>query len=97
MGAVQRSDKAPQMLRMIDDANMKGDHMQPAAAHLTVCMIFFIMMNWAGPTRAAELPDLPEHARLVLSEDWSSGEIDQARWYVPRRHWGQGNRLQYSN
>jgi hypothetical protein len=48
--------------------------------------------------RAADLSDagkplnpLPNDARLMLDEDWSSGKIDPDRWYVPRRKWGAGN------
>lgn len=36
-------------------------------------------------------PPLPASARLVLDESWARGEIDQRRWYVPRRKWGEGN------
>ncbi|MGI9241579.1 MAG: glycoside hydrolase family 16 protein [Verrucomicrobiales bacterium] len=41
--------------------------------------------------RSEELPPLPEVAKLALSEDWSSGEIDPGRWYALRKRWGQGN------
>ncbi len=34
---------------------------------------------------------MPAGARLVLDEDWSGGRIDPGRWYVLRRHWGEGN------
>jgi len=37
------------------------------------------------------LPDLPEHAELALSEDWSSGTIDSEKWYQLRKKWGNGN------
>lgn len=33
----------------------------------------------------------PASARLVLEEDWSGGAIDPQRWYVMRRHWGNGH------
>src|SRR5262249_25112854 len=36
-------------------------------------------------------PPLPEAAKLVMKEDWASGQIDPSRWYVMRRHWGNGN------
>lgn len=39
----------------------------------------------------ADLPPLPEQANLALQEDWSSGEIDPARWYTLRKQWGSGN------
>lgn len=46
---------------------------------------------------AADLTDVggrlgpvPEKARLVLDEDWSSGRIDPVRWYMPRRQWEDG-------
>src|SRR5436190_15364380 len=37
----------------------------------------------------ADVPPLPPGATLVLDETWSS--IDPARWYRPRKRWGQGN------
>lgn len=37
------------------------------------------------------LPPLPQGAKLVLEEDWGGGKIDPARWYLPRKKWGQGN------
>src|SRR5437762_3352946 len=37
------------------------------------------------------IPSLPDAAKLALEEDWSGGQIDPARWYVMRRHWGNGN------
>src|SRR5690349_4653620 len=39
----------------------------------------------------AEIPPLPDRAKLAFEEDWSSGKIDAKRWYVPRKKWGQGN------
>ncbi|MEZ0275721.1 MAG: hypothetical protein ACAH88_12515, partial [Roseimicrobium sp.] len=39
----------------------------------------------------AEVPSLPEHAKLELEENWSSGSIDPSRWYLMRRHWDGGN------
>lgn len=41
--------------------------------------------------RDGELPPLPKEAALVLDETWASGRIDPDRWYLPRKHWGQGN------
>jgi len=37
------------------------------------------------------VPPLPKGATLALEETWSSGTIDPARWYRPRKRWGQGN------
>lgn len=37
------------------------------------------------------IPELPSSAQLTLSDDWSEGEIDPTRWYVMRKHWGNGN------
>lgn len=49
-------------------------------------------------TFAAEPKDIgpapgpvPQQARLVLVEDWSGGQIDPAKWYMPRKKWGGGN------
>lgn len=39
---------------------------------------------------AAEVPPLKEGAELALDEDWSQG-IDLKKWYVMRRHWGNGH------
>ncbi|MGC4015235.1 MAG: glycoside hydrolase family 16 protein [Luteolibacter sp.] len=46
------------------------------------------------PVAAAQevrLPPLPDGAKQVMNEDWSSGRIDPTRWYLPRKKWGQGN------
>ncbi|MCC9607065.1 glycoside hydrolase family 16 protein [Blastopirellula sp. JC732] len=44
---------------------------------------------------AADLPESvpapPKEARLVFTEDWSSGQIDPQKWYVLRKKWGGGN------
>lgn len=39
----------------------------------------------------AAIAKLPDGARLVIDEDWSTGKIDPARWYVLRKRWGRGN------
>ncbi len=36
-------------------------------------------------------PAPPRQARLALDEDWATGRIDPALWYVLRKRWGQGN------
>lgn len=38
----------------------------------------------------AEVPPLAEGAKLAMDEDWSQG-INPAKWYVMRRHWGNGH------
>jgi len=38
-----------------------------------------------------DLAPLPTGAKLALEEDWSSGEIDEKKWYVYRKRWGNGN------
>jgi hypothetical protein len=62
--------------------------------------LLILVAAWVSSIPAsAAVPDnhgraidsLPETARLVLDEDWSSGKIDPTRWYVPRRKWGAGN------
>lgn len=45
----------------------------------------------ASTAEELKLPPLPKGAKLAFQEDWSSGKIDPARWYVPRKKWGQGN------
>ena len=37
------------------------------------------------------VPPLPKGAELVLDEKWDQGKVDPARWYLPRKRWGQGN------
>lgn len=34
---------------------------------------------------------LPDRARPAFTEDWSSGRIDPAKWYVLRKKWGRNN------
>ena len=43
------------------------------------------------PGIGAPISPLPANARLVLDEDWSTGKIDPAKWYTPRKKWGAGN------
>jgi hypothetical protein len=33
----------------------------------------------------------PANSQPVLNEDWSTGKIDPARWYLLRKKWGDGN------
>lgn len=58
------------------------------------CWVLQCLAPFAG-AQAREgrqgLPPLPATARLVLSEDWSSGRIERERWYPLRKKWGQGN------
>ncbi|MCB1131166.1 MAG: hypothetical protein KDN05_08555 [Verrucomicrobiae bacterium] len=44
-----------------------------------------------GAPEQSELPPLPANAMEVLTENWSSGEVDAGRWYIPSKRWGQGN------
>jgi hypothetical protein len=44
----------------------------------------------AATYSAAELPPLKQDAQLALDEDWSQG-INPEKWYVMRRHWGNGH------
>ena len=53
--------------------------------------VLLVLLNALSAVAADEVPPLPEKARLALSEDWSSGTIDPATWYVPRKKWGHGN------
>lgn len=54
--------------------------------------VSILLLYFGIPLFADEqVPPLPESARLVLEEDWSSGRIEPERWYVPRKKWGQGN------
>ncbi len=46
----------------------------------------------AAPAAARDGVDpLPPQAQVALSEDWSSGRIDPARWYLLHKQWGRGN------
>jgi len=54
-----------------------------------VISLTFLLLAVAG--EGDGIPALPEGAVLVLEETWSSGAIDAARWYLPRKRWGQGN------
>lgn len=44
-----------------------------------------------GAPAESEIPPLPATAVLAMQETWNSGQIDPARWYIPRKKWGQGN------
>ncbi len=44
-----------------------------------------------GGPEPSEIPALPATAELAMVEDWSSGGIDEEKWYIPRKMWGQGN------
>jgi len=51
-----------------------------------------VLLVAAGISMAADgVPEVPKSARVALSENWSSGKIDPAKWYVPRKMWGHGN------
>ncbi|MBI1371715.1 MAG: hypothetical protein GC159_03000 [Phycisphaera sp.] len=45
---------------------------------------------WAAD-EGTPLPAVPDGARMAFEEDWSSGKIDPAKWYVLRKKWGGGN------
>ena len=64
--------------------------------HLPICLhnlVGTLLTGSLGVAIAAGdgLPPLPAGAKLALYEDWGGGRIDSARWYVPRKKWGQGN------
>lgn len=40
------------------------------------------------PPKPLAIGELPKDAKLALDEDWSSGQIDEKRWYMPRHRWG---------
>lgn len=59
-------------------------------------ILLLFCAQWVSMTSSfaagdSAIPPLPEGAKLALEEDWSGGQIDPARWYVMRRHWGNGN------
>lgn len=60
---------------------------QLVLACVVACLMSAPALATAPADRGRPVAPLPETARLVLDEDWSSGTIDPARWYVPRRHW----------
>ncbi|WP_052572896.1 glycoside hydrolase family 16 protein [Haloferula sp. BvORR071] len=53
--------------------------------------LFLLLLACSAAAQETQLPPLPAGAKLALEEDWSSGKIDPARWYLPRKKWGQGN------
>lgn len=56
-------------------------------------MLLFLVTSILGSSLAIgeDLSPLPSGARLALEEDWSSGELDDKKWYVYRKRWGNGN------
>ncbi len=61
------------------------------APHASILSVLAIFLMTGASALEVKPPTLPERAKLVLQEDWSSGQIDPKRWYVPRKKWGQGN------
>jgi len=63
------------------------------------CLAILIVTSLCLPLFAADppaplgspLPAVPQHAKLVLDEDWAEGKINPDRWYTPRNKWGGGN------
>lgn len=49
-----------------------------------------LLLGFLATTSLADLPPLKEGAKLALDEDWSQG-INPQKWYVMRRHWGNGH------
>ena len=45
----------------------------------------------AAPSPDNPLAAPPDTARVAFTEDWSSGRIDPAKWYLLRKRWGEGN------
>jgi hypothetical protein len=48
------------------------------------------LVMFSSVCATAEVPPLKEGAKLALDEQWSSG-FDPTKWYVMRRHWGNGH------
>jgi hypothetical protein len=61
------------------------------AKALVGCGVLIVMQGVSRAAETAGIPPLPEGAKLALEEDWREGKIDPARWYVMRRHWGNGH------
>src|SRR3954469_24548118 len=45
----------------------------------------------AAPSPDNPLAPPPDTARVAFTEDWSSGRIEPAKWYLLRKRWGEGN------
>ncbi len=64
--------------------------------HACLCLLLaapqFHLLGAAEPGgRGTPLPEINAGARLVLTENWASGVINQNTWYAPRNQWGTGN------
>ena len=59
--------------------------------HRWIVLSLLIVASFTTVTPAADLPPLPQGAKLTLEEDWSDGRIDPEKWYVYRKKWGNGN------
>ena len=73
----------------------------PCKPLLTLCLLPGLTLLALLPAGAATSATAPEErafgpppagARLAFTEDWSTGKIDPARWYLLRKRWGEGNR-----
>lgn len=57
-----------------------------------VTLLFLVtVFAWPAFSMAEDLAPLPAGAKLALEEDWSGGKIDEEKWYVYRKKWGNGN------
>ncbi|GAA4423169.1 glycoside hydrolase family 16 protein [Bremerella cremea] len=54
-------------------------------------LLAMVLSPLVSQLSAEDVPALPKQAKLVLEENWLSGEIDPECWYVFRKQWGGGN------
>ncbi|WP_246120066.1 glycoside hydrolase family 16 protein [Blastopirellula retiformator] len=59
--------------------------------HASLLLLLNICCFSAAADLPESLPAPPESAKLVFTEDWSTGQIDPQKWYVLRKKWGGGN------
>jgi hypothetical protein len=45
----------------------------------------------AAPPTDNPTPPVRGNARVAFTEDWSTGRIDSAKWYLLRKKWGEGH------
>jgi hypothetical protein len=56
-----------------------------------VAVVVFLVPLCAAAADGPTLEPVPAGSRLAFTEDWASGKIDPAKWYVLRKRWGEGN------
>ena len=53
--------------------------------------VFLVLCCLSAIAQGQEVPELPSGAQLAFEENWETGKLDEKKWYVLRKKWGDGN------